>query len=126
MGGSPINMAAGEGVAEGSFEGGGGWSEGGTSTAILSRLCDLELFPPPQEKAARAPIISSLVLFRAPQEKRREGGIDCITCVTHPRNISNFYKKRKWKRESKWLPIFVAASFFLYNARARVYSGMEN
>lgn len=29
VGGSPINMAAGEGVAEGSFEGGGGWSEGG-------------------------------------------------------------------------------------------------
>lgn len=97
-----------------------------TSTAILSRLCDLELFPPPQEKAARAPIISSL-LFRAPQgRRRRKGGMDCITCVTHPRNISNFYKKRKWKRESKWLPIFVAASFFLYNARARVYSGMEN
>ena len=75
MGGSPINMAAGEGVAEGSFEGGGGWSEGGTSTAILSRLCDLELFPPPQEKAARAPIISSLVLFRAPQGKRRREGL---------------------------------------------------
>lgn len=46
-----------------------------TSTAILSRLCDLELFPPPQEKAARAPIISSLVLFRAPQGRRRREGL---------------------------------------------------
>lgn len=59
--GRPINMAAGEGVAEahegyakGSFAGGGmvdGMGRGGghcyaLSIAILSRLRDLELFPP--------------------------------------------------------------------------------
>lgn len=58
VGGAPINMAAGEGVAEGSFEGVVD-GERGTSTAILSHLCDLELFPPPQEKAARALLSSS-------------------------------------------------------------------
>lgn len=61
--GRPINMAAGEGVAEARRDvSGGGWEvvDGvryryALSTAILSRLCDLELFPTSSEEKAGWP-----------------------------------------------------------------------
>lgn len=71
VGGAPINMAAGEGVAEAVRVVSRGWwmERGVRPPRFVSRLCDLELFPPPQEKAP-----DHLLPRPVPRATRGEGG----------------------------------------------------
>lgn len=116
VGGAPINMAAGEGVAEAvRVVSRGWWYVHRDSIAPLRPWA----FSTPAGKSGSRPIISSLVLFRAPQGEEGE--------VYHPCNASSKYLvTRSVNQMAADFRGGLLARFFAYNARARVYSGMEN